>query len=99
MTEKRSTTKWLQKQSRLYIMSNHKTAEMIGECIELATKKMNMKTYTTLELVDFGNYLLSKEREETLIHETNKRAVTHADLENWEAKGNVIDVEFIDPTK
>ena len=38
------------------------------------------------ELVSFGNYLLSKERNENLINETNANCVTHADLENWKAK-------------
>ena len=34
------------------------------------------------KLTSFGNYLLSKEREER-ISEINKRNVTHADYENW----------------
>lgn len=36
------------------------------------------------EVVSFGNYLLSKEREER-ISDINKRNVTHADLENWKS--------------
>lgn len=35
------------------------------------------------DLVDFANYVLSEERERNLINLENKRAVTHADLENW----------------
>ena len=34
------------------------------------------------DLTSFGNYLLSKEREER-ISDLNKRNVTHADYENW----------------
>lgn len=37
------------------------------------------------ELTSFGNYLLSKEREER-ISEINKRNVTYADYENWKVK-------------
>ncbi len=42
---------------------------------KLKNKKMD-------ELTSFGNYLLSKEREE-IISDVNKRNVTHADYENW----------------
>lgn len=41
----------------------------------------------TKKLVSFGNYLLSKEREER-ISEINKRNVTHADFENWKYNCN-----------
>lgn len=37
------------------------------------------------KLTSFGNYLLSKEREER-ISEINKHNVTHADVENWKHK-------------
>lgn len=40
------------------------------------------ETYTKADLVSFGNYLLSPERE-NLISEINKRDVTDADLANW----------------
>lgn len=35
------------------------------------------------DLVKFGNYLLSKEREETIISEQCKDQVHHSDIENW----------------
>lgn len=35
------------------------------------------------DLVKFGNYLLSKEREETIISEQCKDHVHHSDIENW----------------
>lgn len=37
-------------------------------------------------LVSFGNYLLSKERNDNLINKTNSDCVTHADLENWKSQ-------------
>ena len=37
------------------------------------------------DLVSFGNYLLSPERNES-VDELNKEHVTHADVENWKAK-------------
>ena len=33
-------------------------------------------------IISFGNYLLSKERNDS-VSEINKNNVTHADLENW----------------
>lgn len=48
-----------------------------------------MKTYfEDKDLVSFGNYLMSDERDKTVKHETNKQAVTHADLENWKKQTN-----------
>jgi len=47
-----------------------------------------MKQKTEEQLVSFGNYLLSKERNE-LVSEINKDKVTHADLENWKHKEEV----------
>lgn len=48
-----------------------------------ATEVKVVKTaYSEKEVIDFGNYLLSQEREER-ISEENKRRVTHADLTNW----------------
>jgi len=41
--------------------------------------------YNKKDLVSFGNYLLSKERNES-VDELNKDGVTHADVENWKAK-------------
>lgn len=34
------------------------------------------------DLVDFGNYLLSDERNNN-VSDINKQNVTHADMENW----------------
>ena len=46
-----------------------------------------MKTFfTKKDLIAFGNYLLSKERKETIINEVNKKNVTHADIENFLTK-------------
>lgn len=44
------------------------------------------RLYTEKELVSFGNYLLSKEREETIIHDRVKDKVTDADIANWKEK-------------
>ena len=44
--------------------------------------KADVTTFSEKELINFGNYLLSQEREER-ISEENKRVVTHADLANW----------------
>lgn len=41
------------------------------------------KTFTEEQLISFGYYLLSKQREETLVHIENKDKVTHADVQNW----------------
>lgn len=44
------------------------------------------KKYTKEDLISFGNYLLSKERDKTILDENNKDKVTDADIKNWEAK-------------
>ena len=38
--------------------------------------------YTKEQMIDFANYLLSKEREGR-VSKLNKRSVTHADFCNW----------------
>jgi hypothetical protein len=38
------------------------------------------------ELVDFGNYLLSKHREEILVNSGNANEVTLADITNWKER-------------
>ncbi len=61
------------------------------EAIEEANEIINnMNTYTEAELVSFGNYLLSKEREKmlkenpaALSYDERKRNVYDADLANW----------------
>ncbi|GEJ46025.1 hypothetical protein [Chryseobacterium sp. ON_d1] len=48
---------------------------------------MENQTYTEKDLVIFGEYLLSKEREKRIDGKiTAKRRVYHADLENWKIK-------------
>lgn len=42
--------------------------------------------YLEEKLVSFGNYILSKERDETIEHDHLKNKVTDADIKNWEAK-------------
>lgn len=49
--------------------------------------KHTEETYTRADLVSFGNYLLSQERE-NMVSEINKREVTHADLENWRVQNH-----------
>lgn len=44
---------------------------------------MNEKMYTEKELVAFGNYLLSDERKETIVHPQVKDKVNDVDLANW----------------
>ncbi|MFP7656094.1 hypothetical protein [Chryseobacterium proteolyticum] len=56
----------------------------------------NNKTYSERGLVEFGNYLLSKEREKHIDGDNHgkrtinliekRREVYHADLENWKNK-------------
>ncbi|WP_407501300.1 hypothetical protein [Elizabethkingia anophelis] len=46
----------------------------------------NVNKYTESELVDFGNFLLSKDRLESIESEENKRFVHDVDLRNWEDK-------------
>lgn len=47
-------------------------------------KKLTDKTkFTRAELVSFGKYLLSTEREARINPESDKRDVYHADVENW----------------
>lgn len=41
-----------------------------------------MENFTEKDLVSFGNFLLSKERQESVSTE-NQNAVTDADLANW----------------
>lgn len=47
-----------------------------------------MSQFTEKELVAFGNYVLSDERNESLVHETNKKEVTDADLANFKASAD-----------
>lgn len=42
--------------------------------------------YTEKDLVQWGNYLLSKERKKKIVHKDNLDKVTDADLANWKDK-------------
>lgn len=44
---------------------------------------MAKNKYSKKDLVAFGNYLLSAKRKKSVISETAKNKVTHADLENF----------------
>lgn len=50
----------------------------------LMLKTMNEKTYTLAELVSFGNYLLSKQRNKSIKNEQSKHLVGDWDIANWE---------------
>lgn len=42
-----------------------------------------MKQFTEKDMVDFGNYLLSKERQEKIENKDNVDKVHDVDLSNW----------------
>lgn len=44
----------------------------------------NYKLYKEIDLVSFGNYILSQDRDKTIENEQLKDKVTDADLRNWE---------------
>ncbi len=48
-------------------------------------KTKEKKIFTKQDLVSFGNYLLSQQREKTIVHKEVKRMVGHHDIENWKA--------------
>lgn len=63
-----------------------KLAGMLREFIKKEIKKTKkMENFTEKDLVSFGNFLLSKERQESVSIE-NQNAVTDADLANWKEK-------------
>lgn len=45
-----------------------------------------MKLYTLSDLISFGNYLLSKERNDNIEDPENKNQVGDWDIVNWEDK-------------
>lgn len=47
--------------------------------------KKKLEKFTRKQLVSFGNYLLSEERNKT-INPQVKGGVNHADIENWKVK-------------
>jgi hypothetical protein len=53
----------------------------INPIVNIPTKWDDL--YEEKDLVSFGNYLLSKERQDTIINEENLDKVTDADLSNW----------------
>ncbi len=47
-------------------------------------------TYTREDLISFGHYLLSPERDKTIRHSEVRHLVGHHDIENWKhIKNNV----------
>lgn len=50
--------------------------------------KMERK-FSYAELVSFGNYLLSKERDQSITSEFLKDEVNHADIANWSEKEGI----------
>lgn len=47
-------------------------------------EKETKKVYTEADLVSFGNYLLSEERDNTIDNKTLSRMVGDWDIQNWE---------------
>lgn len=50
--------------------------------------------YNLKQMVDFGNYLLSKKRQDNLIDKKDKNSVWDADLANWHQKANMLNKYF-----
>lgn len=50
----------------------------------------NKTTYNLKQLVDFGNYMVSKERQDNLLSKKDKNMVWDADLANWHEKNGMI---------
>ena len=44
---------------------------------------MDEKTYTLAELISFGNYLLSEQRNKSVTNEQSKHLVGDWDIANW----------------
>lgn len=47
-----------------------------------------MNNFSEKDLVDFGNYLLSEERAETIENKENINQVHDVDIANWKEKSN-----------
>lgn len=54
----------------------------------LMLKTMNEKTYTLAELISFGNYLLSEQRNKSVTNEQSKHLVGDWDIANWKTQKN-----------
>lgn len=54
----------------------------------LMLKTMNEKTYTLAELISFGNYLLSEQRNNSVTNEQSKHLVGDWDIANWKTQKN-----------
>lgn len=52
-------------------------------CPFFFSREIKNKIMDEKDLVSFGNYLLSKERDETIVSEQNRGKVHQEDIENW----------------
>lgn len=55
-------------------------------CLVYQLEKRNVYKYTKSDMVDFGNYILSEERENKIECVDNRRYVNNVDFDNWEDK-------------
>lgn len=56
-----------------------------------------MKQFTEKDLVDFGNYLLSEKREESIINKETIRDVHQEDLDNFKPLLNTTELPIAEP--
>lgn len=63
--------------------------KIVSEKVKFNFTRGNIECYTTKELVSFGNYLLSKERDESISAPEMKSVVGDWDVRNWENKSKI----------